>query len=88
MEQVANEAEFFTRVAFFDYLEPEERIEILEKRLSRVRDRLDYLSKLQQMADEASATAHAQRVLAFHGQQIRNEYQWIASWLEEMRASE
>ncbi len=72
---------------FLDYLEPEERIEILEKRLAYVRGRLDYLYKLQQVADEASAPAHAQRVLAFHTQQIRNEYQWIATWLEEIRAS-
>ena len=86
-EQAANEAEFFTRVAFFDYLEPEEREAILKKRLAYLQECLEYLHKLQQMADEACPTVYAQRVLAFHLQRVRNEYQWIATWLEEMQAN-
>src|SRR6266540_2091694 len=35
-EQAANEAEFFTRVAFFDSLKPQDRQEILQKRLSHL----------------------------------------------------
>jgi hypothetical protein len=30
---------------------------------------------------------HAQRVLDFHIRRIHDEYQWIASWLEEMQAN-
>jgi DNA-binding PadR family transcriptional regulator len=86
-EQAANDAEFFTRVAFFDYLEPEERQAILHKRLSYLQSALEYLHKMQQLADEVCPTVYAQRVLAFHLQQIRNQYQWIATWLDEMRAS-
>lgn len=85
-EQSASEAEFFTRVAFFDLLEPEERQGILKQRLLYVQGRLEYLQKLQQMANEARATGNPQRVLTFHLQQIRNEYQWITTWLEEMQA--
>jgi hypothetical protein len=40
---------------------------------------------LQQLADGPKETNHAQRVLAFHFQQIRGEYQWLADWLEEMQ---
>jgi DNA-binding PadR family transcriptional regulator len=87
-EQAANEAEFFTRVAFFDHLEVEERQEILKKRLAYLQGCLEYLHKLQQMADEACPTVYAQRVLAFHLQRVRNEYQWIATWLEEMQAKQ
>ena len=86
-EQAGNEAEFFTRVAFFDFLEPGERKEILQKRLAYLVGRLEHLDKLQQMVDEAHATMCAQRVLTFHTQQIRNEYQWVATWLEEIQAS-
>jgi DNA-binding PadR family transcriptional regulator len=85
-EQAASEAEFFTRVAFFDYLEPQERQLVLKKRLAHLEDGLAYLNKLQQMADEACPTIYTQRVLAFHQEQTRNEYQWIARWLEEMQA--
>jgi DNA-binding PadR family transcriptional regulator len=86
-EQAADEAEFLTRVAFFDALELEEQQEILQKRLEHLKRGLEHLHQLQQMADEACATASQQRVLAFHLQQIRNEYQWIVTWLEEMQAN-
>ncbi|MFL5802674.1 MAG: PadR family transcriptional regulator [Roseiflexaceae bacterium] len=87
-DQAANEAEFFTRVAFFDYLSLDERQEILQKRLAHLAKQLAYLHNLQQLADAACASVDAQqRVLAFHIGQIGNEHQWIATWLEEMRAS-
>lgn len=82
-----NQAEFSTRVAFFDLLEPEERQEILKKRQAHVQEDLDHLYKLQAMADKGNASSHAQRVLAFTIQQDRNEYQWLAEWLEEMQES-
>lgn len=86
-EQAADEAEFLTRVAFFDALELEERQEILQKRQAHLKTGLEYLHNLQRMADEACATASQQRVLAFHLQQMHNEYQWIVTWLEEMQAN-
>lgn len=89
--QVASDPEFFTRVAFFDYLEPDERREILSKRLAYLRKGLEYLRTLQQMGDEAWATevvnsmSYAQRALAFQLRRAEDEYQWISSWLEEMQ---
>jgi DNA-binding PadR family transcriptional regulator len=92
-EQAGVDAEFFTRVAFFDFLEVPERREILHSRLAYLQRGLEYLHSLQQMADEGEDCAkiipslsHAQRVLAFHTRRIRDEYEWIASWLEEMQA--
>ncbi len=92
-EQAGVDAEFFTRVAFFDFLEVPERREILRSRLTYLQRGLEYLHSLQQMADEGEDCAkiipspsHAQRVLAFHTRRIRDEYEWIASWLEEMQA--
>ncbi len=82
-----NDAEFFTRVAFFDYLEPQERQEILQKRLAYLQGGLEYLHKMQQLADAACPTVYAQRVLAFQLQRVRNEHQWIATWLEEMQGN-
>ena len=94
-EQATNEAEFFTRVAFFEYLEPQEREAILKKRLVYLQGCLDYLKVMQQIANEedcapgtGNSMSNAQRVLAFHLQRVRHEYQWIASWLEEMQANQ
>ena len=93
-EQAASEAEFFTRVAFFEYLEPDERVAILKQRLAYLEGCLSYLDAMQQMAksEDCAPTmgvslSPAQRVLAFHTQRIRDEYQWIAAWLEELRGS-
>src|SRR5579863_9606651 len=92
-EQASNDAEFFTRVAFFDFLEMPEREAILNKRLAYLQACLEYLRKLQQMADSEDCAPtigvsmlSAQRVLAFHIQRVRDEYQWIVTWLEEMQA--
>ena len=94
-EQAGNEAEFFTRVAFFDLLEVSERETILTKRLAYLQRGLEYLQNLQQMADSGEDCApgmgismsNAQRVLAFHTQRIRDEYHWIATWLKEMQTN-
>ena len=93
-EQAGADAEFFTRVSFFDLLEPNERVAILTRRLAYLEGCLQYLQKLQHMAEtqdcpDASgiSMSPAQRVLALHLRRVRDEYQWIATWLEEMHAS-
>lgn len=87
-EQAASHAEFLTRVAFFDYLTPEERIDILETRLAYIQRHLEHTDKLQSMVNTGHASSYAQRVLAFHTQSLQNEYRWLASWIEEIRASQ
>jgi DNA-binding PadR family transcriptional regulator len=94
-EHAGNDAEFFTRVAFFEFLDPPEQEAILTKRLVYLAGCLDYLQRLQQMATEGECApgtsisiSNAQRVLAFHLQRVRQEYQWIATWLEEMQANQ
>ena len=93
-EHAGNDAEFFTRVAFFEFLGPPEREAILNKRLAYLEACLDYLHKLQQRTDEEDcmdvsgvSMSFAQRVLAFHIRRVRDEYQWIATWLEEMQTT-
>jgi DNA-binding PadR family transcriptional regulator len=93
-EQAGNDAEFFTRVAFFDLLEAQEREAILNKRLAYLEACLEYLHKLHQRAEEEECApgtrismSNAQRVLTFHLQRVRDEYQWIATWLEETQTT-
>lgn len=83
-EQAASTTEFFTRVAFFDYLKPDEQQAILQQRLAYIEHGLAYLDQLNQLANTACPTIGSQRVLAFHLQQTRNEHQWIAAWLSEL----
>ncbi len=93
-EQAGSEAEFFTRVSFFDFLEVEARKAILRERLAYLQRGLEYLNSLQQIAEEGEDCAkivptlsHAERVLAFHTKRIRDEDEWIAAWLEELQAT-
>src|SRR5260370_11005711 len=79
-EQAGADAEFFTRVSFFDLLEAHEREAILTKRLVYLEACLQYLQKLQHMADTENcpprtslSMSHAQRVLAFHILLVRYE---------------
>jgi hypothetical protein len=66
----------------------------LNKRLTYLEACLDYLHKLQQRAGEEDyadvsgvSKSYAQRVLAFHIKRVHDEYQWIATWLEEMQTT-
>ena len=91
-EQASSDAEFFTRAAFFDLLEVPEREAILKRRLAYLEGCLEYLDSMQWAADQedcaqAMDMPPAQRVLAFHTQRTRDEYQWIATWLEELQAN-
>jgi DNA-binding PadR family transcriptional regulator len=90
----SNDAEFFTRVAFFDLLEGPEREAILTTRLAFLEGCLSYLQSMQHLAEGEEcadalgiAMSPAQRVLSFHTRRIHDEYAWIASWLEEVQAS-
>lgn len=91
-DAAGNDSEFFTRVSFFDFLEIPERKVILSARLAYLRRGLEYLNSLHQIAEEGEGCAkivptlsHAERVLAFHTRRIRDEYEWIAAWLEELQ---
>jgi DNA-binding PadR family transcriptional regulator len=91
--QAGADREFFTRVAFFDFLEVHEREAVLRTRLAYLQGCLAYLGQLQQMGQEDWASgitislSHARRVLAFHLRRIHDEYEWIAGWLGEMQST-
>jgi len=93
-EQARVDAEFFTRVSFFDFLEVPERREILQQRLAYLEACMAYVRSLHQIAEDDEdyvrsivlTPVHARRVLAFQTERIRDEVTWIRKWLAEMPA--
>lgn len=83
-DQAADGSEFFTRVAFFNFLTADEQREILNKRLAYLQGCVEYLQHLQRMADTECPIVAQQRVLAFQLDQARHEAQWVAGWLAEL----
>jgi DNA-binding PadR family transcriptional regulator len=80
-----NDAEFYTRVAFFHLLEPEARLEILSLRTDRVAGKLAYLRDLRTLASADKIMSFAQRVLQFHEKRARDEIAWLRKLTEETR---
>jgi DNA-binding PadR family transcriptional regulator len=87
-ELAGNDAEFYTRVAFFHLLEPEARLEILSMRTDRVAGKLAYLQDLRTLANADEAMSFAQRVLQFHEQRTRYEIAWLRELVEETRTEQ
>jgi DNA-binding PadR family transcriptional regulator len=85
-ELAGNDAEFFTRVAFFHLLEPEARLEILSMRTDKVAGKLAYLREMRTLASADQAMSFAQRVLQFHERRASSEIDWLRELVEETRA--
>jgi len=72
-----DEAEFLTRVGFFDLLDPAARQDILLSRQTALEDRLRHFG---QMAADAESDEHryGMRIIEFTCRQVRQELAWIA----------
>jgi DNA-binding PadR family transcriptional regulator len=82
--EIANsEAEFLTRVAFFEMLEPEARLVILETRVRAIEKVLARMQEVEAMAIEGGAASYHMRVIQFRAQQTRNEFDWLKALIEE-----
>ncbi len=86
-EVASNDTEFRVRTAFFDLLEPEERITILETRASTLRKQISKhiaLAQSQQLIRD-QPLPFIQRMLSFYQQQVQEELYWIETLLQEQR---
>jgi DNA-binding PadR family transcriptional regulator len=84
-ELAGNDAEFYTRLAFFHLLEPEARLEILSMRTDKVAGKLDYLRDMRTLASADQAMSFALRVLQFHERRASHEIDWLRELIEETR---
>lgn len=78
---LANHAEFLVRVAFFDLLEPDVRLEILRIREAIVQEMMLRYGDLKQLS--GSAMSHAVRVLRLQEQQKQLELDWLRVFIQE-----
>ncbi len=71
-----DEAEFLTRVAFFDLLDPAARQDIVLSRQAALEEQLRHLG---QMAADAESDEHryGMRIIEFTRRQVRQELAWI-----------
>lgn len=78
-EVAHNDTEFVVRVAFFDLLEPRERLDILAARRVFLRHSLDHHGQIRAMVDaeKLPIPPYAQRVMAFQERQTRDELAWV-----------
>jgi DNA-binding PadR family transcriptional regulator len=79
-EIARSEAEFLVRVAFFDQLEPRERLAILSVRETVLRDSVAHHERILEMvaAEPTELTSYAQQTLAFRERLLQLALDWIA----------
>ena len=78
-----SDAEFLTRVAFFEMLEPQARLDILETRARAIEKELAHMQEVEALAIEGGAASYHMRVIQFRAQQTRNELDWLKALIEE-----
>ncbi|GAC1390375.1 MAG: PadR family transcriptional regulator [Ktedonobacteraceae bacterium] len=83
-EIIRNEAEFLVRVSLFRLLEPEARLEILRVRADIVSKKIAHTQEMRMLAQENSADAYVEAVIAFNEQQDLHELEWIQSLMHKM----
>ena len=74
-----NDSEFQTRVAFFNLLDPAERLAILVTRRDVLEHRLQHRHQALALAREYPHATYVHSLLDFQLQQIHQELEWIAT---------
>lgn len=84
-EQASSEAEFSTRFAYFDLIEPPQRIEILAKRVHALHRLAGFLREV--LPDTwANRSPYAGRLVQFKLDQTLDELRWLEQQLEDQEA--
>ncbi|GIO84212.1 PadR family transcriptional regulator [Paenibacillus faecis] len=79
----ANQMEFLVRVALFDRLEPELRLDILRKRLSVLEEEMERNRRFDLLHSQNGFTAE---VIRFKKAQTEHELAWVKQWILEFQA--
>jgi DNA-binding PadR family transcriptional regulator len=81
-----NDSEFQTRVAFFNLLDPTERLAILKTRRGELEQRLQHRQLALALAREHPHAAYVHSLLDFQLRQVQHELEWIATLIQGVQA--
>ena len=81
-----NDSEFQTRVAFFNLLEPTERLAILLTRREVLEQRLQHRQHALALAREHPQATYVHSLLDFQLRQVYQELEWVATLIQEVQA--
>ena len=81
-----HDSEFQTRVAFFNLLDPADRLAILLTRREVLEQRLQHRQQALALAREYPHATYVHSLLDFQLRQIQQEVEWIATLTQEVQA--
>jgi DNA-binding PadR family transcriptional regulator len=83
-----NDMEFYVRFALFGFLEPEDRVKILQTRLQALQARFQDKGRYQKYLDSPivdKVQPYVEKLNTFNDQQICAELEWLARMIEQMQ---
>jgi DNA-binding PadR family transcriptional regulator len=85
-ELARHDSEFQTRVAFFQLLDPAERLAILLTRREVLEQRLQHRQQALALTHDYPQATYTHSLLEFQLRQIHQELEWIATLIQEVQA--
>lgn len=82
-----NDMEFYVRFALFGFLEPEDRVKILQTRIQVLQSRFQDKGRFQKYLDSpivGKVQPYVEKLNTFNDQQIRAELAWLARMIEQV----
>jgi DNA-binding PadR family transcriptional regulator len=82
-----NDMEFYVRFALFGFLEPEDRVKILQTRIQALQSRFQDKGRYQKYLDSpivGKVQPYVEKLNTFNDQQIRTELEWLARMIEQV----
>lgn len=83
-----NDMEFFVRFALFGFLEPDDRVKILQIRIQALQSRFQEKEHYQKYLDSpivGKVQPYVEKLNTFNNHQIRAELEWLARMIEQMQ---
>jgi DNA-binding PadR family transcriptional regulator len=83
-----NDMEFYVRFALFGFLEPEDRVKILQTRMQALQSRFQEQGRYQKYLDSPivdKVQPYVEKLNMFNDKQIRAEFEWLAQMIEQVQ---
>ena len=86
-ETARNDLEFSVRFALFGFLEPDDRVKILQMRMQALRSRFQDEGRYQKYGDSpivSKVQPYVEKLTTFNAQRICTELEWLARMIEQV----